>query len=83
MQNREPKPDEVGYRPADGAAVRLNPPSWIWLHEPDAQTYAIQWARQKDFSDAQTVGGFQWNTYTHSQPLAPGTWFWRYRFTNK
>jgi hypothetical protein len=83
VPNRAPKPDEVGYRPADGASVRLNPPSWMWLHEPGAQTYAIQWARQKDFSDAQSAGGFQWNTYTHSQPLAPGTWFWRYRFTDK
>lgn len=82
VKNREPKPDEVGYRPADGAVVRLNPPSWIWLHELEATTYAIQWARTKDFSDAQAAEGFQWNTYTHHQPLAPGTWFWRYRFTD-
>ena len=83
VKNRLPQPDEVGYRPADGARVRLNPPSWIWLHEPDAHTYAIQWAPQKDFSDAQSASGFVWNTYTHHTPLAAGTWFWRYRFTNK
>jgi hypothetical protein len=83
VSNRVPKPDEVGYRPADGASVRLNPPSWIWLHEPEAKTYAIQWARTKDFSDAETASGFQWNTYTHSQSLAAGTWFWRYRFTDQ
>lgn len=83
VSNRQPQPDEVGYRPADGASVRLNPPSWIWLHEPDAQTYTIQWARQKDFNDAQTASGFRWNTYTHHTSLASGTWFWRYRFTNK
>ena len=83
VKNRAPKPDEIGYRPADGTTVRLNPPSFIWLHEPDAQTYAIQWARKKDFSDAQSASGFQWNTYTHNAPLAPGTYFWRYRFTTK
>ena len=83
VSNRAPLPDEVGYRPADGAATPLNPPSWIWLHEPGAQTYAVQWARQRDFTDAQTAAGFPWNTYTHDQPLAPGTWFWRYRFANK
>ncbi|MFA5190250.1 MAG: DUF4962 domain-containing protein [Verrucomicrobiia bacterium] len=83
VKNRAPKPDEIGYRPADGAAVRLNPPSFIWLHEPDAQTYAIQWAQKKDFSDAQSSSGFQWNTYTHHAPIAPGTYFWRYRFVTK
>lgn len=29
--NRQPKPDEAGYRPADGATVELNPPSLVWL----------------------------------------------------
>ncbi|MBI5820097.1 MAG: DUF4962 domain-containing protein [Verrucomicrobia bacterium] len=83
VKNRAPKPDEIGYRPADGAVVRLNPPSFIWLHEPDAQTYTIQWAQKKDFSDAQSTSGFQWNTYTHQAPFAPGTYFWRYRFVTK
>jgi hypothetical protein len=83
VANRAPKPDEIGYRPADGTVARLNPPSFIWLHEPDAQTYAIEWARKKDFSDAQSASGFQWNTYTHNAPLAPGTYFWRYRFTTR
>ncbi len=83
IDNRAPKPDEVGYRPADGATARLNPPSFIWLHETGAHTYAIQWARQKDFSDAVTVSGFTWNTYTHHTPLAPGAYFWRYRFIAK
>jgi hypothetical protein len=83
VKNRAPKPDEIGYRPADGAAVRLNPPSWIWLHEPGARSYAIQWARTEEFAGAGTAAGFQWNTYTHHQPLAPGTWFWRYRFTDQ
>jgi len=83
VSNREPKANEIGYRPADGATVRLNPPSWIWLHEKEADRYAVQWSRQADFRDAQTAEGFVWNTYTHDEPLAPGTYYWRYRFTTK
>lgn len=83
VSNRQPKPGEIGYRPADGSTATLNPPSFIWLHEKDAQNYTIQWASRKDFSDTETVEGFVWNTYTHHTPLPPGTYFWRYRFTTK
>jgi hypothetical protein len=83
VANRSPQPDEVGYRPADGTSVRLNPPSFIWLHESNAATYTIQWAVQANFRDATTVSGFVWNTYTHHTPFAPGKYFWRYGFANK
>src|SRR5262249_23046119 len=62
IKNRPPKPDEIGYRPVDGATARLNPPSLIWLHETNAQTYAVQWAKQPDFSEAVTASGFRCNT---------------------
>ncbi|MBI3464292.1 MAG: DUF4962 domain-containing protein [Planctomycetes bacterium] len=80
VSNRLPNPNEIGYRPADRATVTLNPPSFIWLHEPQAASYTIQWATQQDFGNADTVSGFVWNTYTHNAPMAPGTYFWRYRF---
>lgn len=80
VSDREPRPNEVGYRPADGEAVRLNPPSFIWLHEKNAHTYSVQWSRAKDFSGAETASDFAWNTYTHDKPFAPGTYYWRYRF---
>jgi hypothetical protein len=83
IKDRAPQPDEIGYRPTDGSTARLNPPSFIWLHEPAAHTYAIQWARSRDFRDAVTVEGFRWNTYTHHAPLVPGTYFWRYQFATK
>jgi hypothetical protein len=82
ISNRQPKPNEVGYRPADGAVSPLNPPSWIWLHEPAAQSYAVQWARTKTFEDASTSARVPFNTYTHHDPLPPGTYHWRYRFTS-
>jgi hypothetical protein len=80
IDNRPAKPDEWGYRPADGSAARLNPPSFTWLHEASARTYTIQWARQETFTNAVSVSGVPWPTYTHDAPLAPGTWYWRYRF---
>jgi len=83
LPNRTPQPGEVGYRPAHGSTNRLNPPSWIWLHEPGAHTYTVQWARQADFSDATTAADFPWNTYTHHEPLPPATYHWRYRFVTK
>jgi hypothetical protein len=81
ISNRPPKAGEVGYRPGDGETVRLNPPSFIWLHEKEASAYAIQWATKADFGDAETAGEFVWNTYTHHTPLAPGQYYWRYRYT--
>lgn len=83
VQNRAPRPDEIGYRPPDGAVVSLTPPSLTWLHEPAARTYAVQWATREDWGDAVTVDGIPWNVYTHSAPLAPGAYRWRYRFTDR
>src|SRR5262249_11056181 len=50
VRNRTAAPDEWGYRPAAGAVVRLNPPSWTWLLEPEAGTYTVEWARGADFA---------------------------------
>lgn len=83
VPNREPKPDEVGYRPADGSSAALNPPSFIWLHEPDAVTYTIEWADNREFKQSKTAEKLAWNTYTHNEPLKPGTFWWRYRFADK
>jgi hypothetical protein len=80
VSNRDPKPNEIGYRPAEGSNVRLNPPSFIWLHEPAAHRYSIQWSRAADFRDAALATNLWFNTYTHGAPLAPGTYYWRYRF---
>lgn len=80
IDNRAPKADEWGYRPAEGERVRLNPPSFTWLLEPAAQTYTVQWSRAKDFDAPMSVSGVRWPTYTHHDPFEPGTYYWRYRF---
>lgn len=81
ISNRPPAPDEIGYRPAEGSRSLVNPPSFIWLHEPAADTYAIEIADNPDFQRPVAVAGFRWNTYTHSEPLPPGRLYWRYRYT--
>ena len=83
IDNRAPRTDEWGYHPADGARVRLNPPTFTWLLEPQAQTYAVEWARQNDFQNAETAAGFVWPTYTDNKPFSPGTYYWRYRFATR
>lgn len=83
IANRDPNPDEWGYRPGDGAVVPLNPPSLTWLPEREAVTYTVQWSPHADFTDVQSASGIPWPTYTHHTPLAPGTWYWRYRFTDR
>ena len=81
LDQRPARPDEWGYRPADGAVVRLNPPSLSWIAPANAVTYAVQWSPQKDFpaGTTTTVEGVVWPTYTHHEALPPGTYYWRYR----
>lgn len=76
------KPDEWGYRPADGAVVRLNPPSFTWIPPEGAATYAVQWSAEREFHQPTTIEGVAWPTYTHSDAMAPGEYFWRYRHAN-
>ena len=79
VPDRAPLPEEWGYRPAEGAAVAVNPPSITWVHERDAASYDLEWSRRADFSRAETARGLPWSVYTHDRALAPGTYYWRYR----
>lgn len=82
IDNRPPQPGQIGYHPADRSITRLTPPSMIWLHEPAARSFTVQWARDPEFLDAVTVTNLPFNTYTHHSPWTPGTYFWRYRFAS-
>jgi hypothetical protein len=81
--DREAAPDEWGYRPAEGATISLNPPSFSWVHEPESASYVLEWARSADFKDAATRKDLPWSVYTHNQPLAAGTYYWRYRIARR
>jgi hypothetical protein len=84
LDQRPARPDEWGYRPADGSTVRLNPPSFTWIAPANAATYTVQWSAQKEFpaTATTTVEGIPWPTYTHSAAMKPGAYFWRYRFAD-
>ncbi|MBI5380361.1 MAG: DUF4962 domain-containing protein [Opitutae bacterium] len=83
LDQRPAKADEWGYRPADGATVPLNPPTFTWIAPAAAVTYSVQWSATPDFREATTVDGIVWPTYTHDRAVASGTWYWRYRFADK
>lgn len=83
INNRAPRPDEIGYRPATGTTVALNPPSLTWLHETAAHTYTVQWSTNADFARATTATDLPFNVHTHSESLTAGEYHWRYRFTTK
>ncbi len=81
VDNRPAQPDEWGYRPADGSTAVMNPPSFTWIHDKRAAAYDVEWSRTPDFANASVAKNVPWCVYTHSAPLEPGTWHWRYRFT--
>jgi hypothetical protein len=85
LDQRPAKPDEWGYRPADGASVPLNPPTFTWIAPAKAATYAVQWSASGEFPavGTTTVEGVVWPTYTHDRAVAPGAYFWRYRMADK
>jgi len=85
LDQRPAKPDEWGYRPADGARVTLNPPSFTWIAPANAATYSVQWSTDRTFPAGKTTtaDGVVWPTYTHHAAFAPGTYFWRYRMNDK
>ncbi len=81
LDERPARADEWGYRPADGATVALNPPSFTWIAPADAATYHVQFSRDRAFPAAATttVEGVAWPTYTHDAGFTPGLHYWRYR----
>src|SRR5690606_18518665 len=84
ISNRQPSDLEIGYLPSKVRPVTSNPPVLGWLDEPGATSWTLQIARDKNFSDiAVRVDGWPWLIYTHTEPLKPGTYHWRYRFVDK
>lgn len=85
LDQRPAKPDEWGYRPADGAVVRLNPPTFTWIAPANAATYSVQWSTDRSFPEnaTTTVEEVTWPTYTHHAAVTPGAYFWRYRLADK
>lgn len=81
VENRLPLPTEVGYLPADGDTVSVNPPAIAWLQEPSATSYTVEISRDPEFRNADVhVDDYRYLLYTHTSPLEPGKYYWRYAF---
>ncbi|MBA4149234.1 MAG: DUF4962 domain-containing protein [Verrucomicrobia bacterium] len=80
VENRIPRPDEIGYQPLDTVPASFNPPSFAWLHEKSAVNYTLEWSTNEHFHNSITVSNLQFNTYTHNSPLPEAEYFWRYQY---
>src|SRR5690606_36034103 len=54
ITDREPQPLELGYRPVHATPVETNPPSFVWLPEPWAHHYRLEYSHSPDFSSDST-----------------------------
>lgn len=81
VSNRPPAVNEVGYLPAPGSTVTVNPPPIAWMPEKNATTYTLQVSGSDDFwRPVFQRNDLRYVMYTHSNELMPGRYHWRYRF---
>lgn len=58
-------------------------PTWNWTASTDATSglantpYTVQWSQTADFSSGVSSSTSTTNSFTHSTPLADGTWYFR------
>jgi hypothetical protein len=78
------KEGEWGFRPEEGVASAVNPPGFVWRPQEGAASYQVQVAKDQGFArvvfDANEL---KYDCYCPPKTLEEGTWFWRYRFTDK
>ncbi|MGQ9729767.1 MAG: DUF4962 domain-containing protein [Candidatus Zipacnadales bacterium] len=79
--DRDPIPGRnLRYSPADGEIAGLNPPPFCWLPSGPEVTYRLQVAQAPDFTGNTVIvyEGLKWCCAMLTEPLATGTWYWRY-----
>lgn len=65
--------------PVDGEIIAVNPPAMIWQHEDRANSYILEFSRDKSFSQPSVrIENLDLPFYNHSVTFVPGTWFWRH-----
>lgn len=80
LVEREPTNREIGFRPADGSSVKVNPPPLVWLPASGAVSYIVELSQDPAFPAAGTkrVDGIDLPLYTPAEILDAGVWYWRY-----
>ena len=66
--------------PPDGASVDINPPPFAWVPEKGAVEYLLQVSPSADFKTTAAQAVTPYTLYAPTAALAPGAYFWRYRF---
>ncbi|MGC9326900.1 MAG: DUF4962 domain-containing protein [Candidatus Hinthialibacter sp.] len=84
VSNRPPSENEFGYRPTDESTIQVTPPGFVWLPEPQAESYILQCSQHKNFSsigyEKTMIPG---NVHCSSTVFKPGRWYWRYTFVDE
>ncbi len=80
---RPAQPGEWGFRPAQGAVLRRNPPPFVWRPQNGAASYIVQCSRSPDF---QTIDyeakDIELNVHCPPVVFEPGKWYWRFAFVS-
>jgi len=78
--DREPRPTQKPYSPADGQVVEVTPPPFIWVPAKKGSIYVLQMSTSNAFPEGKTrtFRNLQRSVFVPRQPLSEGAWFWRY-----
>ncbi len=77
------KPGEWGFHPEEGSTSRTTPPGFVWRRQEKATSYTLQIGRDATFEPVEyEAAKISYNCHCPSKVLAPGRWFWRFRFVD-
>ena len=78
------RPGSWGFRPADGSTSPVTPPAFVWRTQRGTSSYTLQCARAATFDKiAYEATDIEYNCHCPPKALAPGRWYWRYRFVSR
>jgi hypothetical protein len=83
LDERPCAPGEWGQRPVDGATIKTNPPAFVWRPQKGATEYKWQASLSPAFTIGMQNATVTYPVYCPAADLAPGTWYWHFRFTTK
>ncbi len=82
-------PPSTPGTPTTSTPTSDSTPTWLWSPSTDnvigltASPYYIEWSQDNEFSSIAGSTTVATNSYTHSTPLADGTWYIRVRAVDK
>ncbi|KPK37411.1 MAG: hypothetical protein AMJ65_14615 [Phycisphaerae bacterium SG8_4] len=83
LDERHAQPGEWGYRPANGAVSRVNPPAFSWRPQGSV-TWEIECGRGNAFDKIEyRAKDLEFNVHCPAQTFTPGMYSWRYRGMDK